>query len=93
MPERSCLFCRNKSEKQSLLRFVWQNEKLVWDRDRILTGRGVYAEAECLEKGLPPEKVWGRALRLDINSISQAQIKGLLKEVLKEIKNEQNQNL
>ena len=46
---RSCIFCRRKGAKQSLLRFVVKNGLIVWDSEHSISGRGAYMHptVEC----------------------------------------------
>ena len=53
IPQRSCVVCRAKSDKQDLIRIVKSPEnKLVIDIAKKLPGRGVYMcpDEECIEK-------------------------------------------
>ena len=53
IPQRSCVVCRAKSDKQDLIRIVKSPEnKLVIDIAKKLPGRGVYVcpDKECIDK-------------------------------------------
>ncbi|MBD3373813.1 DUF448 domain-containing protein [candidate division KSB1 bacterium] len=42
MPERSCIVCRQKTSKYSLLRFVLEDQTLIFDPRYKESGRGAY---------------------------------------------------
>lgn len=65
-PERSCVVCRGKAQKSTLLRVVWTEGGAVIDRLQRLPGRGGYLHRswECWSRMRQPAR-WARALRLD----------------------------
>ena len=54
IPIRTCIFCRGKFEKNSLLRFVRMNKTIYFDKHHLLEGRGfyIYLKQECLKRAL-----------------------------------------
>ncbi|RFA14462.1 nucleic-acid-binding protein [Subtercola boreus] len=73
-PVRTCVGCRARAEKSSLLRVVAQNSQLVVDDGAVLPGRGAYLHAtiHCLQNAVK-RRAFGRALRsegqLDISEL------------------------
>ena len=61
---RTCLGCRQRAPKSSLLRFVERADEVVADHSATLPGRGawVHPTVECVETALS-RKAFGRALR------------------------------
>lgn len=53
-PERTCVVCRRKSEKQSFIKIVRANGDIVLDREQKINGRGMYVckNAECIQKAI-----------------------------------------
>jgi len=64
-PVRTCLGCRSRADKSSLLRVVAQDGVVIPDPSGILPGRGawVHPTAECVTKSIS-RNVFGRALRV-----------------------------
>ena len=54
MPERTCVGCRKKCEKDELIRFAYYNGVMSFDREWSLPGRGAYLcrDDACLEKAI-----------------------------------------
>jgi predicted RNA-binding protein YlxR (DUF448 family) len=63
-PVRTCLGCRSRADKSSLLRVVAVNGVVVPDPSATLPGRGawVHPTSGCIEKSIS-RKAFGRALR------------------------------
>ncbi|MFF1635730.1 YlxR family protein [Leifsonia sp. NPDC058248] len=63
---RTCVGCRSRAPRSSLLRVVARNSELVADYSATLPGRGAWLHptGECLEKALQ-RRAFGRALRVD----------------------------
>ncbi|MBC7723642.1 MAG: YlxR family protein [Burkholderiaceae bacterium] len=61
---RTCLGCRQRAHKSSLLRFVVSDGELVADHSAVKPGRGawVHPTVECVDTALS-RKAFGRALR------------------------------
>jgi uncharacterized protein len=62
---RTCLGCRSRADKSSLLRVVAQDGVVIPDPSEILPGRGawVHPTAECVTKSIS-RNAFGRALRV-----------------------------
>jgi len=54
IPIRTCIFCRDRFEKHTLLRFVRKDKVIYFDKRYRLEGRGFYIcqKEECLRKAL-----------------------------------------
>lgn len=63
MVERTCIRCRRRASKAELVRLVWSDGRVVWDREQRLPSRGAYLHPECAGEGVHP-RVLSRALRL-----------------------------
>ena len=65
-PVRTCLGCRKRADKSSLLRVVARDGEVVADQSATLSGRGawVHPALECVEVSIA-RKAFGRALRVD----------------------------
>ncbi len=52
IPQRTCIICRKKSEKQKLMKFVLLDTEIVFDLNSDMKGRGYYVcnENSCLQK-------------------------------------------
>ena len=81
-PERTCLGCRQKVAKASLVRIALSAGVPVVDGEGIVQGRGAYVHraSECLDEALR-RGVLARALRAgfepgDIASLIRAEIEG-----------------
>lgn len=64
-PVRTCLGCRSRADKSSLLRVVAANGAVTPDPSATLPGRGawVHPTTQCVEKAIA-RKTFGRALRV-----------------------------
>jgi predicted RNA-binding protein YlxR (DUF448 family) len=62
---RTCVGCRSRAPRSSLLRVVAQDSQIVVDSSAILPGRGAWLHPtdECLGKALN-RRAFGRALRV-----------------------------
>ncbi len=70
-PERTCIGCRSRMPKRSLLRFTADNDgNLVFDEFGNLPGRGAYVcpDPDCWSK-VKVQKTFSRALRTEIRFI------------------------
>jgi uncharacterized protein len=67
-PVRTCLGCRERTEKSELLRIVARDGGIAIDHGQILPGRGAYLHPRpaCLEQALKRRSL-GRALRSEID--------------------------
>ncbi|HXD60726.1 MAG TPA: YlxR family protein [Lacisediminihabitans sp.] len=65
-PVRTCLGCRKRDARSSLLRVVARNGEVIVDRSASLPGRGawVHPTLSCIETSIA-RKAFGRALRVD----------------------------
>jgi len=50
IPYRTCIACGKKAPKMDLLRIAIKDDKVVWDIDQTLSGRGAYCcnNDECI---------------------------------------------
>jgi uncharacterized protein len=64
-PVRTCLGCRQRADKSSLLRLVVRDGEVVADHSAILHGRGawVHPTRSCVEQSIT-RKAFGRAFRV-----------------------------
>ena len=64
-PVRTCLGCRTRADKSTLMRVVALNGAVIPDPSATLPGRGawVHLTPECIEKSIA-RKAFGRALRV-----------------------------
>ena len=64
-PVRTCVGCRARADRSSLLRVVARIPVVVVDETAVLPGRGawVHPRIECVEKART-RKAFGRALRI-----------------------------
>ena len=62
---RTCVGCRERSDKSDLLRLVWQEARVVVDERQTKPGRGAYLHRtpECLQQAVRRRTV-SRALRV-----------------------------
>ena len=68
IPQRSCVVCRNKKDKNELIRIVRnQANEISIDESGKKPGKGAYIcdNIECFEKGIK-SKALKRALEVDI---------------------------
>ena len=65
-PVRTCLGCRQRTDKSSLLRLVVRNGVVVADHSATFPGRGawVHPTLDCVESSIT-RKAFGRAFRAD----------------------------
>ena len=66
-PVRTCVGCRNRAEKSSLVRIIARDSVLDIDRTASAGGRGawVHPSSECVAQALT-RKAFGRALRTTV---------------------------
>ena len=64
-PVRTCVACRARAPRSSLLRVVARNGELVADEGAVLPGRGawVHDTNECIDTAIR-RRAFGRALRV-----------------------------
>jgi len=64
-PVRTCVGCRTRAPRSTLLRVVSQNDVLILDERAVLPGRGawVHPTQECMDAALR-RRAFGRALRV-----------------------------
>ena len=68
IPQRSCIVCRTKKDKNELIRIVRnQTNEIIIDESGKKPGKGAYIcdSIECLEKGIK-SKALKRALEVEI---------------------------
>ena len=67
-PVRTCIGCRERTEKSQLLRVVARDGAVAIDHRQIMPGRGAYFHPRpaCLEQALKRRSL-GRALRSEID--------------------------
>ncbi|WP_250544010.1 YlxR family protein [Canibacter zhuwentaonis] len=70
---RTCVGCKNVAPRQSLLRVVFAEHKLICDDSGICPGRGswVHENAECLSKALS-RRAFTRALKVSADTDTSA---------------------
>ncbi|HVX06423.1 YlxR family protein [Humibacter sp.] len=63
---RTCVGCRSRAPRSSLLRVVARNSQLVADESARMPGRGAWLHptSECLDKAIR-RRAFGRALRVE----------------------------
>ncbi|GAA1127003.1 YlxR family protein [Microbacterium natoriense] len=66
-PVRTCVGCRARAPRSTLLRVVSQNDILIIDESAVLPGRGawVHPTRECMDAALR-RRAFGRALRVSM---------------------------
>lgn len=64
-PVRTCIGCRSRAPRSSLLRVVVQESTLIFDRSATLPGRGawLHPSVECLQSAVR-RRAFTRALRV-----------------------------
>ena len=68
IPQRSCVVCRTKKDKNELIRIVKnQTNEIIIDESGKKPGKGAYIcdSMECLEKGIK-SKALKRALEIEV---------------------------
>jgi len=82
-PVRTCLGCRSRADKSSLLRVVAQDGVVLPDPSGILPGRGawIHPTSECITKSIS-RNAFGRALRVSgaLNTAVLTEVAGLQKQ-------------
>ncbi|MFZ4078335.1 MAG: YlxR family protein [Microbacteriaceae bacterium] len=83
-PERTCIGCRNRSTKSSLVRFVARNGTIAFDASGVESGRGawIHPTVQCLDTALS-RKAFGRAFRAPVAVTHEARAQ--LEQVLAHI--------
>jgi len=86
--QRRCVSCRKQEDKSLLLRFVFADGRIIWDRQKKLRGRGAYCHPnrECIAR-LDQKGLLERGLRLqgtqpDGKPSGREQRAALVKELL-----------
>lgn len=75
-PERTCILCRTKCEKEKLIRIVKNESGFLLDKTHKQDGRGAYICKECMgSENLLKKRVLDRAFRCRVPD----EIYGLLK--------------
>ncbi|WP_139417506.1 YlxR family protein [Agromyces laixinhei] len=64
-PVRTCIGCRSRAPRASLLRLVAQNSHVIADDEAVLPGRGawLHPSLECYQLAVR-RRAFGRALRI-----------------------------
>lgn len=66
-PERMCAGCRDRADKRTLVRLVWNGaDSVTVDERQRLPGRGVYLHAGCAERALKSRAI-ARGLRRSLD--------------------------
>ena len=68
IPQRSCIVCRTKKDKNELIRIIRnQTNEIIIDESGKKPGKGAYIcdSVECLEKGIKTNAL-KRALEVDV---------------------------
>ena len=80
VPARTCLGCRQRADKSSLLRVVARDGAVIPDSSAILPGRGgwVHPTRSCIETAIK-RKAFGRALRVS-TALDTAQVLALFEK-------------
>ncbi|MFC7621240.1 YlxR family protein [Microlunatus sp. GCM10028923] len=75
-PVRTCIGCRRRTEKQTMLRVVWSDGRVIFDERQAAPGRGAYLhpDPKCLAQAAK-KRAFGRALRIE--GIGADQLAGL----------------
>ncbi len=76
-PERMCVACRTSFPKNSLLRFVLdENDNLLFDENQKAQGRGVYLckNESCIKKCLKT-RAFSRALKKNLSEEAYTAVK------------------
>ena len=81
---RTCVGCRSRAPRSSLLRVVARNSELVVDPSATLPGRGAWLHPvdECLDIALK-RRAFGRALRAE-RALDPTAIRAYLREQAEE---------
>lgn len=79
---RQCSVCRQRIEKEKLLRIAWSNQKLILDLDHQFGGRGMYVHRSisCTKKPLEVGRVQ-RALRISPGALGKEELSELFKKL------------
>ena len=66
MPERNCIVCRQKKNKTALLRFVVEDQTLIFDPQYKEPGRGAYVcpQKNCFDQATL-KKIFNKALKTE----------------------------
>lgn len=86
-PTRRCIACGTRSAKSELLRFVWRDGEIAWDRKHRLLGRGAYVHRwpACWSK-ISDLSRWERAFRLSRGALKLAELDRARSEAYAEIR-------
>ena len=81
---RTCVGCRSRAPRSSLLRVVVRNSEVVADTSAILPGRGAWLHPvdECLDLALK-RRAFGRALKAEA-ALDPTAIRAALREQAEE---------
>lgn len=84
--QRRCISCGKREHKRDLLRIVWCDGGLVWDRNHRIRGRGAYCHPSrvCVSK-LEHVRLLERAFRTKGALRSREQVSELAAELLRNI--------
>ncbi len=84
--ERTCVVCRSKAPKGTLVRLVLRGKALVLDERQSLPGRGgyVHPSVECVSKMAQPAK-WDRALRAGPGGLDVAELRRVAQGLLQQL--------
>lgn len=80
-PMRMCVACREKKDKQDLIRLVKTNEGIVYDPKKKVMGRGFYLcrDLKCYEL-LTKKKVLNKLLSKQVTDEEYSKIKEYIHE-------------
>jgi hypothetical protein len=83
MNERTCIICRSKGDKRSLVRIVYRNGALEVEERTSLPGRGAYVHPsiDCVSK-MGNSARWEKALGLQVGSLDREQLRKIVEGLL-----------
>ncbi|QWR78041.1 YlxR family protein [Candidatus Magnetomonas plexicatena] len=78
-PQRTCVSCRAKKGRAELLRLVVENGRLVYDRGKVLSGRGYHVcrEKQCIDVLMRGKRL-KKIFKVDVEVGSLEHLKELL---------------
>lgn len=79
---RTCVACRERTEKSGLLRFVAAGSAVLWDEFQAMPGRGAYLhEREACIRRVVERGMWERAFRLSGGAVEIMELRRLAGEL------------
>lgn len=76
IPQRTCVICRDKTEKRRLTRLVRTNEGVFVDPTGKANGRGAYIcdRSDCIQRAITSDAL-AKALRLGLTEADRQRIR------------------